>query len=257
MSKVLSSAEQSRYGRQLLLPRFGYDGQEALSGSTALVAGLGGLGCAAAQYLTTSGIGRLLLADFDSVELSNLQRQVLHGDADLGSNKAVSAAQTLAALNPHVELIVVEEKLTVDNAGAHIADVDIVLDCTDNLASRKLLNELCYQVQKPLVSGSAIRMEGQISVFPMSPGTPCYQCFSQHFGEQELSCVEAGVLAPVVGVIGSMQALEAIKVVSGVGEPLSGRVLLFDGAYGEWQSFHLQVRPDCPVCQSEGKSVKK
>ncbi|MEH6543478.1 MAG: molybdopterin-synthase adenylyltransferase MoeB [Porticoccaceae bacterium] len=260
MNKVLSRAQQSRYGRQLLLPQFGFDGQETLSTSTALIVGLGGLGCAAAQYLAASGVGRLLLADFDSVELSNLQRQVLHGDADLGKNKAESAAQALAAINPHVELVPVIEKIEAVSASSGIAQfditqvdisqVDVVVDCSDNLATRELLNEVCYQHQTPLVSGAAIRMEGQVSVFPMTPGAPCYQCLSRHFGEQELSCVEAGVLAPLVGIIGSMQALETIKVLSGVGKTLAGRILLFDGAYGEWQSFELPVWSDCPVCQS-------
>ena len=265
MNKVLSRVQQSRYERQLLLPQFGFDGQETLSTSTALIVGLGGLGCAAAQYLAASGIGRLLLADFDNVELSNLQRQVLHGDADLGKNKAESAAQALAAINPHVELVPMIERLEVEkieavNASSGIAQfditqvdiskVDVVVDCSDNLATRELLNEVCYQNQTPLVSGAAIRMEGQVAVFPMTPGAPCYQCLSRHFGEQELSCVEAGVLAPLVGIIGSMQALETIKVLTGVGETLAGRLLLFDGAYGEWQRFELPVWPDCPVCQN-------
>lgn len=248
MKKILSSAEQTRYGRQLLLPQFGFDGQEKLSGSTALIVGLGGLGCAAAQYLVASGIGRLVLADFDQVELSNLQRQVLHGDADLGKNKADSAAQSLAGINPHVELLVVREKIAGDRAEPYIADADIVLDCCDNLATRELLNALCHRLGKPLVSGAAIRMEGQIAVFPMNPGAPCYRCFSRSFGEQTLSCVEAGVLAPIVGTIGSMQALEAIKVLAGVGDALSGRVLLFDGTYAQWQSFQIPLRADCPVC---------
>lgn len=248
MSKTLSHAEQARYGRQLLLPQFGFDGQEKLSDSTALIVGLGGLGCAAAQYLAASGIGRLVLADFDQVELSNLQRQVLHGDVDLGKNKADSAVQTLAGINPHVELLALREKITEDGAEACIADADIVLDCSDNLATRQLLNAVCYRLGKPLVSGAAIRMEGQIAVFPMSPGTPCYQCFSGHFGEQMLSCMEAGVLAPIVGIIGSMQALEAIKVLVNVGEALSGRVLLFDGTYAQWQSFQIPLRANCPVC---------
>lgn len=265
MNKVLSRAQQSRYGRQLLLPQFGFDGQETLSTSTVLIVGLGGLGCAAAQYLVASGIGRLLLADFDSVELSNLQRQVLHGDADLGKNKAESAAQALATINPHVELVPLIERIEVERVEVasdgrgiakvgitqvDISKVDVVVDCSDNLATRELLNEVCYQHQTPLVSGAAIRMEGQVSVFPMTPGAPCYQCLSRHFGEQELSCVEAGVLAPLVGIIGSMQALETIKVLSGVGKTLAGRILLFDGAYGEWQSFELPVWSDCPVCQS-------
>ena len=164
-------------------------------------------------------------------------------------------AQALAAINPHVELVPVMERIEAVSASSCIAQfditqVDVVVDCSDNLATRELLNEVCYQNQTPLVSGAAIRMEGQVAVFPMTPGTPCYQCLSRHFGEQELSCVEAGVLAPLVGIIGSMQALETIKVLSGVGETLAGRLLLFDGAYGEWQSFELPVWSDCPVCQS-------
>lgn len=251
METTLSKSAQIRYARQLLLPEFGFDGQEKLSTSAALIVGLGGLGCAAAQYLTSSGIGRLVLADFDQVEPSNLQRQVLHSDADLGKTKVDSARQSLAAMNPHVKLEAVREKISRQTADAYLDDVDVVLDCSDNLSTREQLNSLCHTLVKPLVSGAAIRLEGQVATFPMSPGTPCYQCLSEYFNEPSQSCVEAGILAPVVGIIGAMQALEAIKVLTGVGEVLSSRVLLFDGACSQWQSFQIPLREDCPVCSAQ------
>ncbi len=246
---------QQRYSRQLLLPGFGYDGQEKLRAARALVVGAGGLGCAASQYLVAAGIGRLVLVDFDTVELSNLQRQVLFSEADIGHSKARSAVARLRELNPHTDLHGIDQRLDDEALREQIAAAAVVLDCSDNLATREQLNRLCWQTKIPLVSGAAIRMEGQLSVFPMTDADPCYQCFSHRFGEQELSCMEAGVLAPVVGIIGNMQALEAIKVIAGVGKPVAGNVLLFDGAHGEWHNFALHKWVDCPVCGDSARGA--
>jgi len=246
----LSEYQRKRYTRQLLLPSFGFDGQEQLAASTVLVLGVGGLGCAAAQYLCTAGVGRLILVDDDSVELSNLPRQVLHGESDIGRLKVASALDTLQQLNPALSIETVAQRLD-DTALLHkIASANVVLDCSDNLATRRQLNRLCYRGKTPLVSGAAIRFEGQVAVYPMTASAPCYECLSQRFGEQQLSCVESGVLAPLVGVVGSLQALEAIKLLSGVGTVPVGKLLLFDGAHSQWQTFQLQQWPDCPVCGS-------
>ncbi|MBL4783282.1 MAG: molybdopterin-synthase adenylyltransferase MoeB [Porticoccaceae bacterium] len=246
----MSEYQRKRYTRQLLLPSFGFDGQEQLAASTVLVLGVGGLGCAAAQYLCTAGVGRLILVDDDSVELSNLPRQVLHGESDIGRLKVVSALDTLQQLNPAVSIETVAQRLDDEALLGKIKNCSVVLDCSDNLATRRQLNRLCYRGKTPLVSGAAIRFEGQVAVYPMTASAPCYECLSQRFGEQQLSCVESGVLAPLVGVVGSLQALEAIKLLSGVGTVPVGKLLLFDGAHSQWQTFQLQQWPDCPVCGS-------
>ncbi len=253
LSGDFSNRLQQRYSRQLLLPGFGFDGQEKLRAATALVVGAGGLGCAASQYLVAAGIGRLVLVDFDTVELSNLQRQILFTEANIGHSKARSAVARLQELNPHTDLHAIEQRSDDKTLQEQISAAAVVLDCSDNLATREQLNRLCWQGKVPLVSGAAIRMEGQLSVFPMTITDPCYQCFSHLFGEQELSCMEAGVLAPVVGIVGNLQALEAIKLIAGVGKPVAGKVLMFDGALGEWHSFALPKWVDCPVC---GDSVQ-
>ena len=230
LSGDFSNRLQQRYSRQLLLPGFGFDGQEKLRAATALVVGAGGLGCAASQYLVAAGIGRLVLVDFDTVELSNLLRQRLFTEANIGHSKARSAVARLQELNPHTDLHAIEQRSDDKTLQEQISAAAVVLDCSDNLATRE-----------------------QLSVFPMTITDPCYQCFSHLFGEQELSCMEAGVLAPVVGIVGNLQALEAIKLIAGVGKPVAGKVLMFDGALGEWHSFALPKWVDCPVC---GDSVQ-
>lgn len=250
MAERLTDYQRKRYTRQLLLPSFGFDGQEQLVASTVLVLGVGGLGCAAAQYLCTAGVGHLILVDDDSVELSNLHRQVLHGEADIGRLKVESARDTLRALNPAAAIDTVAARLDDATMLSKIDASDLVLDCSDNLDTRRQLNRLCYQTKTPLVSGAAIRLEGQVAVYTMQESTPCYECLSQRFGEQQLSCVESGVLAPLVGIVGSLQALEAIKLVSGAGTVPVGKLMLFDGAYSQWQTFQLEQWPGCPVCGS-------
>ncbi|MCC2615054.1 molybdopterin-synthase adenylyltransferase MoeB [Aestuariibacter halophilus] len=250
-NRTLSQQQALRYCRQILLPGFDLDGQEALLNARVLQIGVGGLGCAAAQYLVASGIGNLTLVDDDTVALTNLQRQILHTEQDLGKLKCESAKQSLTSLNSDVDIQIHTVRMSEPELEQAVAANDIVLDCTDNLETRNLLNTVCWKNQKALISGAAIRMEGQISSFVPQHHTPCYQCLSRFFGEQNLSCVESGIMSPVVGIIGAMQALEAIKLLTGFGEPLTAKVLLFDAIRSEWQTFALQKDPQCPVCGTE------
>jgi len=250
MGVELSDAEMLRYNRQIILRDFDFDGQERLKGARVLVVGLGGLGCAAAQYLAAAGVGALTLLDFDSVSLSNLQRQTLHSDAAIGLPKVDSARDSLARINPHVRLTPLNALLDQQALAAQIAAHDLVLDCTDNVAIRNQLNAGCFQHKTPLVSGAAIRMEGQISVFMYQDNEPCYRCLSRLFGENALTCVEAGVMAPLVGVIGSLQAMEAIKVLAQYGTPAAGRLVMYDAMTCQFREMKLMRDPQCEVCAS-------
>lgn len=225
----LSYQEELRYNRQIIMKAIDFDGQEKLKDSKMLIVGLGGLGCAASQYLATAGVGHLTLLDFDTVSLSNLQRQVLHNDSRLNMPKVESAKLALQQLNPHIQIETINEKLAETKLAEIIPLFDVVLDCTDNVEIRNQLDRSCQQAKIPLISGAAIRMEGQISVFTYEPNTPTYHNLSQLFGENTLSCVEAGVLSPIVGIVGSIQALEAIKVRLNIGTNLCGRLLMIDG----------------------------
>ena len=225
----LSYEEELRYNRQIILKAVDFDGQEKLKNSQRLVVGLGGLGCAAAQYLAAAGVGHLTLLDFDTVSVSNLQRQVLHCDARLTMPKVESAKIALAQINPHIEIKSINDKLDEEKLAEIIPHFDVVLDCTDNVDIRNQLDRQCEKAKIPLISGAAIRMEGQVSVFTYEPNTPTYRDLSKLFGQNVLSCVEAGVLAPIVGVVGSIQALEAIKVRLKIGKNLCGRLLMIDG----------------------------
>ncbi|MDF7647912.1 molybdopterin-synthase adenylyltransferase MoeB [Pantoea sp. Acro-805] len=248
MDSELSNEEMLRYNRQIVLRGFDFDGQEKLKASRVLVVGLGGLGCAAAPYLASAGVGHLTLLDFDTVSLSNLQRQILHSDATIGQPKVESAHQQLTAINPHCQLEAMNAQLDDAQLSALIARHDAVVDCTDNVSSREQVNRLCFQHKVPLISGAAIRMEGQLSVFTWQQGEPCYRCISRLFGEQTLSCVEAGVLAPLVGVMGSMQALETIKVLTAWGQPANARLLMYDAMSAEFRSLKVAQDPHCEVC---------
>ncbi|WP_386696775.1 molybdopterin-synthase adenylyltransferase MoeB [Lonepinella sp. MS14436] len=225
----LNYSEELRYNRQIILKAVDFDGQEKLKASRMLIVGLGGLGCSASQYLAAAGVGHLTLLDFDTVSLSNLQRQILHTNQHIGMPKVQSAQIALQAINPHIEINTINDKLTEKNLAELIQQFDVVLDCTDNVESRNQLDRGCQATVVPLVSGSAIRMEGQVSVFTYEPNTPTYRHLSQLFGENTLSCVEAGVLSPIVGIVGSIQALEAIKVRLNIGKFLTGRLLIIDG----------------------------
>ena len=248
MAVELSDSEMLRYNRQIILRDFDFDGQEALKASRVLVVGLGGLGCAATQYLAAAGVGKMTLLDFDTVALSNLQRQTLHSDATIGQPKVDSAREALARINPHVELVPLNALLEEEALSALIAEHDLVLDCTDNVTIRNQLNSGCFQHKTPLVSGAAIRMEGQISVFTYQPGEPCYRCLSRLFGENALTCVEAGVMSPLVGVIGAIQAMEAIKVLTHYGTPAAGKLVMYDAMRCQFREMKLMRNPTCEVC---------
>ncbi|WP_264875504.1 molybdopterin-synthase adenylyltransferase MoeB [Vibrio agarivorans] len=246
---ILSNQEMMRYNRQIVLRDFDFDGQEALKQSSILVLGAGGLGCASTQYLATAGVGKLTLIDDDVVELSNLQRQVLHHDDDIGRAKVDSAAQSLRQLNPHITVDTINGRLNDDELNALVESHDLVLDASDNVETRNQLNRLCFQHKTPLISGAAIRMEGQVSVFTyQDESQPCYQCLSALFGDTALSCVEAGVMAPVVGIIGAVQAMEAIKVLADYGQPKQGKILMLDALSLSWREMNLMKMPNCPTC---------
>jgi molybdopterin/thiamine biosynthesis adenylyltransferase len=246
---MLTDAQLLRYNRQILLQDFDIAGQERLQQSRVLVVGLGGLGCPAALYLAAAGVGNLVLADGDVVELSNLQRQIAHATSAIGSNKARSAAAALAALNPEVQVEVIEAALTESAMPALLSRVDLVLDATDNYPIRFALNRACIAAGLPLVSAAAVRSEGQLAVFDPVRGGPCYRClYHETAADTALSCSESGVLAPVVGVLGSLQAMEALKVLSGFGESLRGSLLVVDLRNLEFRRLALSALADCPAC---------
>ncbi|GAC13060.1 molybdopterin-synthase adenylyltransferase MoeB [Aliiglaciecola lipolytica] len=246
--KQLSHKLAMRYSRQVMLPGFDLEKQELLLSKKVLVIGVGGLGCAAAQYLVASGIAQITLVDDDKVDETNLPRQILHGESDVGMNKCQSAKNKLAKLNSAAKISTIENRLHDDELEQVLIAHDIVIDCSDNLATRNQLNRACLQAQKPLVSGAAIRMEGQIFSMQPSAKNACYGCLSRHFGEQSLTCSDAGVMSPLVGVIGSMQALEAIKIMVDYGQPLNNQLMLFDAMTLQWQRFSVPKSADCKAC---------
>lgn len=238
-----------RYSRHVMLPGLDIDGQEKLLASTVLIVGLGGLGCPVALYLAGAGVGRLILVDDDKVDLGNLQRQIAHQTAGVGRNKAESARDAVLALNPDTQIEVHTERLAGDALIKLVASVNAVIDCTDNFTTRFALSRACVLNKVPLVSGAAIRMEGQLSVFDArNPESPCYHCLYEEGDDLDASCSSNGVLAPLVGVIGSLEALECLKVLAGVGTPLVGRLLLFDAAGLQFREMQLRKNPECVVC---------
>ena len=244
--------ELLRYSRHILLPEIDVSGQEKLLAAHVAIIGIGGLGSPVALYLASSGIGKLSLIDFDSVDLSNLQRQIIHDTDHLGTTKVSSAQGKLAALNPGTSVQVYAEKLSDIEISALIKEVDAVVDCTDNFATRLTINQACVQHQVPLISGAAIRMEGQLMVYdPSISNAPCYACLYQNTAELDLNCATTGVAAPLVGIIGSMQAMETLKILVGFGEPATGSLLIFDAANTQWQRFRVTRRADCPACGDE------
>ncbi|MCD9464224.1 molybdopterin-synthase adenylyltransferase MoeB [Photobacterium phosphoreum] len=244
----LSDQEMLRYNRQIILRQFDFEGQEALKASSMLILGAGGLGCASSQYLAAAGVGKITLIDDDKVEVSNLQRQVLHTDATVGMLKVNSAKQALTAINPYLTVDTIAKRLTDEELLPLIKQHSLVLDCCDNVDTRNQLNRLCFETKTPLVSGAAIRMEGQISVYSYRDGEPCYQCLSALFGQQTLTCVEAGIMSPVVGIVGAVQAMEAIKVAANIGTPLTGKILMLDAMSMSWREMKLMKQPSCSVC---------
>ncbi len=249
MHDSLTDEELLRYSRQILLSQIDIDGQLRLKSSRVLIVGLGGLGSPVALYLAASGVGELHLADFDTVDVTNLQRQIAHETASVGRSKVDSMQARLRAINPHVSLLAHRSALDADSMSAAVAAVDLVLDCSDNFGTREAVNAACVAAAKPLVSGAAIRLEGQLSVFdPRQASSPCYHCLYGHGSEAELTCSEAGVVGPLVGLVGSLQALEALKLLAGFGEPLVGRLLLIDALGSRFRELRVKRDPACAVC---------
>lgn len=238
-----------RYSRHVLLPEIDIEGQERLLASRVLIVGLGGLGSPAAMYLASAGVGRLVLTDDDTVDLSNLQRQILHGTPHIGQKKTESAASVLTAMNPDLEYEWIDQRLDEKSLEAVLQRVDLVLDCSDNLSTRFMINRASVRTVTALVSGAVIRFEGQIAVYdPARPESPCYNCLYQDLGESMDSCSRNGVVAPLPGVIGSMQALEAIKYLVKPESVMTGHLLIFDAWRLEWNRLRLRRNPDCPTC---------
>lgn len=241
-----------RYSRQILLPQLDIIGQQKIMDGKVLIIGLGGLGSPVAMYLAASGVTHLTLVDDDKVELSNLQRQILHRQQDIGRLKTDSAADTIQALNGDVQLQLVNERLTGATLDEFVSAADVVIDCSDNFATRFLLNEVTQRLKKPLISGAAIRMEGQITIFdPNVSGSACYRCLYQDNGELQETCSERGVLSPLLGIIGSVQAVETLKFLADIGETLAGRLLILDALKMQWREIKLRREASCPVCQQK------
>jgi adenylyltransferase/sulfurtransferase len=248
----MNDAQLLRYSRQIMLPQIDVAGQEKLLVSRVLIIGAGGLGSPAAMYLAAAGVGHLVIADHDMVELSNLQRQLLHHDSDIGRPKAASANDTLRAINPAVMVTPLAIRLQGPQLAGEVRQADVVLDCSDNFDTRFAVNAACVRHKTPLVSGAAIRMEGQVTVFDAGKAdSPCYHCLYRDGDDAEQTCAENGVLAPLVGIIGSLQALEALKVLLGLGDTLAGRLVVFDGLTHEWRTLKLQRDPECPTCGTQ------
>ncbi|HLX24906.1 MAG TPA: HesA/MoeB/ThiF family protein [Usitatibacter sp.] len=246
----MDDRQRLRYSRHLLLNEFGEEAQERLLAAHALVVGAGGLGSAALMYLAASGVGRITICDGDRVELTNLQRQIVHRTASIGEPKATSAAATMKQLNPDIRVEALDERAGPERLAALVRAADVVLDCSDNFATRHALNRACVAERKPLVSGAGIRFDGQVAVFDLRrEGAPCYNClFADDALESEERCATMGVFAPLVGIIGTFQALEAIKLAAGVGETLAGRLMLFDALASRWHEVRLARDPQCRVC---------
>jgi adenylyltransferase/sulfurtransferase len=249
---MLSDEELLRYSRQILMPRFDIEGQEKLKSARVLVVGAGGLGCPVALYLGAAGVGHLTLVDDDVIELANLQRQIGFEQGQLGELKASTLAERVRRINPLISVTAVNQRLAEGDFIQKVQEASLVMDCTDNFDTRFALNRACVAANVPLVSGAAIRGEGQVSVYDQRVAdSPCYHCLYSEQGNEDLNCSEAGVIAPLVGMIGSVQAMEAIKLISGVGKPLIGRLLLLDAWDMRWREMKLAKDPDCPVCGLE------
>lgn len=246
----MDDSQLLRYSRHILLNEVGVEGQERILQARVLVIGVGGLGSPAALYLATAGVGHLTLVDHDTVDLTNLQRQIAHTEARVGQPKVESARQALLAINPELQITTLAERADAQRLDTLVADADVMLDCSDNFATRQALNAACVRHGRPLVSGAAIRFDGQLAVYdPRQDNSPCYACvFPPDTAFEETRCATMGVFAPLVGIIGSMQAAEALKLISGAGAPAVGRLLMLDGRDMTWSDIRLPRNPQCPVC---------
>ena len=248
---MLNDDQLLRYSRHILLPEIGVDGQDRIAAGAVLVVGAGGLGCPAALYLGAAGVGRLVIADGDVVDLTNLQRQIGHATTSIGENKAQSLRRSVLAVNPEIEVAAIARALAGTELNEAIEKADLVVDASDNFATRHAVNRACVALRKPLVSGSAIGFSGQLAVFDSRrDDSPCYHClFPDNVSEPPLRCAEAGVFSPLVGIIGAMQAMEALKCLAGAGEPLVGKLLLWDGLRSEARRLRVPRDPGCAVCR--------
>lgn len=238
-----------RYSRQVMLPDVDIAGQEKLLSSQVLIVGLGGLGSPAALYLAAAGVGYLKLCDHDQVDLSNLQRQIVHDTSSIGLNKAVSAANRISMINPTIEVEAITHRLDATSLNTLLSNVDLVVDCTDNYDTRSLINEYCWRLHIPVVSGAAIRFEGHVALFdPNTEDSPCYRCLYSQGDDDALNCAENGVISPLVGIVGACQAMEAIKYLTNIGTSLAGYVLYIDAKYADWRKLKLTPKANCPVC---------
>jgi adenylyltransferase/sulfurtransferase len=238
-----------RYSRQIMLPQCDIEGQQKLLAAKVLIVGAGGLGSPAAMYLAAAGVGSITIYDDDKVELSNLQRQIAHHTPDIGIDKVISTRHVLNNLNPDVNVNAVKKRLLGEQLNFEVKAADVVLDCTDNFATRFAINKACVTYQTPLVSGAAIGFDGQVAVFtPGKNNSPCYNCLYTCEGDELQNCASNGVIAPITGIIGSIQALEAMKLIMSIGESLTGRLLLLDSLTMEWNSMKLRKNPACPTC---------
>jgi molybdopterin/thiamine biosynthesis adenylyltransferase len=246
------TTDDIRYSRQITLPAIGATGQQRLGDTSVLIVGMGGLGTPASMYLANSGVGQLLINDFDTVDTSNLPRQVLYRDADTGKPKATAAAECLKLINPNVTTIAMGSRLDRDGLTELTAAVDVVLDCTDNFTSRWLINEVCADMKTPLVSGAAIRWEGQLAVFRHDQaGGPCYRCLYSEADENLNDCAGQGIVAPVAGTVGTMMATEAIKLLLDIESASAGNLWIYDGLAGTSKTIAIPAQPDCPVCSTQ------
>lgn len=233
-----------------MLPQIDIDGQEKLNNAHLVIVGLGGLGSPAAMYLATAGIGKLTLIDDDQVDRSNLQRQIIHNENSIGKHKVTSAKETIEALNSDCSVNTLDKRLNEEDFEHLLSNTDVLVDCCDNFETRFLLNRVCFKTKTPLVSGSAIRWEGQLTTFTMENNTPCYQCLYDENSSTDQTCSQNGVVGPVVGIVGSMQALEAIKVITGVGALCVGELTLFDGLDMSFHKIKYSKKTECAVCNS-------
>ncbi len=239
-----------RYSRHILLPEIGIEGQEKFLASTALIIGAGGLGSPVAMYLAAAGVGTIALADGDAVDLTNLQRQILHTTGSIGKPKAASGREALAKINPEVKVAPLQRRLEGDELDRLVAGASVVLDCSDNFATRHAVNRACVRHRRPLVSGAAVRFDGQVSVFDLRDDlSPCYQClFPENAELEEMRCAVMGIFAPLTGIIGAVQAAEALKLLAGAGDTLKGRLLILDALAMQWRTVKLAKDPSCAVC---------
>lgn len=251
LNDSLSDAQLLRYSRHLLLDELGIEGQTRIGSATALIIGMGGLGCPAAQYLASAGIGQLIIVDHDTVDTTNLQRQVLHTSERVGMLKVNSAKQAIYAINPEVKVLAIPSQASAGELLGWAAQSDVVLDCCDNFATRHAINHACVRLRKPLVSGAAVKFDGQLAVYDLrNPASPCYHCvFPDCESIEETRCGTMGVFAPLTGVIGTLQAAEALKLLAQCGQSLTGQLQLFNALTGHWRTVRTQRDENCSVCK--------